>query len=687
MRILRQFQSPLAFLLVASITAFLTGCGGGSSTPTATSPSISTTTVPDGTTGTAYTTSIAASGGTAPYTWSISTGTLPSGLTLSASTTSSVTITGTPTSAQQGAAFTVQVKDSASKTATKSYTMNVTSTISVAITNKLAGILPAAAAVTFNANVQNDTAHQGVTWTLKANNADCSPTCGTLTGATNTVVIYTPPATVPASPNNSVKITATSVADSTKSDVEILSITNSPLSACTGSGNEAVLNGKYAFLIQGATATGTSHLAGSFTANGAGKITAGEIDVNGAAASHANLDTTATSYSVGTDNRGCMTLVAGASTTVVHFALGGVTSNLAAKGRLIQFDDSVGTGTRATGLLLKQDTTAIATNLSGNYVFDLAGANSVAARYAAAGAVTVTGSSLTNGEVDVDEAGTATHATPAAGALNGTLNTNGRGTFALTSTLVFPTNFVFYVVSSSEVLVASTDAISVTAPVVSGELRLQSGTLTNASLHGAAVLHVAGIGSTSRSAAIGTLTTDGAGNVTTAIYSQDGTTVNAVQNSTTTYSVAANGRTTFAAAGNPVLYLTGSNAGFVGATDANGSTGELEAQTGSPFSAASLTGTYFFGTEAVGGNAAKSEVGIATPDGSGNATVTVDINSTTANAALSIDNNTSSTYTVNTDGQAFIGGSTAFMISPNKVVVLDGGTSNANANVVVLEKQ
>ena len=62
--------------------------------------------------------------------------------------------------------------------------MNITSTISVAITNKRAGIAPAAAAVEFDAAVQNDTAHQGVTWTLKANGADCSPACGTLTGAT-----------------------------------------------------------------------------------------------------------------------------------------------------------------------------------------------------------------------------------------------------------------------------------------------------------------------------------------------------------------------------------------------------------------------------------------------------------------------------------------------------------------------
>src|SRR5207249_2830835 len=43
-------------------------------------PSITTTTLPGGTQNTAYSTTLAASGGTQPYTWSITTGTLPSGL-------------------------------------------------------------------------------------------------------------------------------------------------------------------------------------------------------------------------------------------------------------------------------------------------------------------------------------------------------------------------------------------------------------------------------------------------------------------------------------------------------------------------------------------------------------------------------------------------------------------------------
>jgi hypothetical protein len=200
MRGSRNLHQPVLFFMLAIFVAVLTGCGGGNSTTTATSPSVTTTTVPDGNVGTAYSATVQASGGTAPYAWSVSSGTLPPGITMASSTSSSVTLSGTPTTAQQGTQFTVQVKDSANKTGTKAFTVNVTSTISVAISNKVAGIAPAATAVTFNAALQNDSANQGVNWTLTANGADCSPACGSLSGATATSVTYTPPATLPNQP-------------------------------------------------------------------------------------------------------------------------------------------------------------------------------------------------------------------------------------------------------------------------------------------------------------------------------------------------------------------------------------------------------------------------------------------------------------------------------------------------------
>ena len=71
--------------------------------------------------GTAYSTTLAASGGTPPYTWSIGSGALPGGLTLNGATGA---IAGTPQAA--GAFnFTVKVTDSAQATATAPLSLNI----------------------------------------------------------------------------------------------------------------------------------------------------------------------------------------------------------------------------------------------------------------------------------------------------------------------------------------------------------------------------------------------------------------------------------------------------------------------------------------------------------------------------------------------------------------------------------
>jgi hypothetical protein len=71
--------------------------------------SITTTSLPSGTQNTAYSATVTATGGAAPYTWSVASGSLPSGLTLGLSTSNSVTISGTPTGT--GSSFTLQLAD------------------------------------------------------------------------------------------------------------------------------------------------------------------------------------------------------------------------------------------------------------------------------------------------------------------------------------------------------------------------------------------------------------------------------------------------------------------------------------------------------------------------------------------------------------------------------------------------
>jgi tripartite motif-containing protein 71 len=77
--------------------------------------------LPNGTAGVAYSQTLSASGGKAPYTWSLYSGTLPTGLKLS----SSGVITGTPTAAGFPRYFTIKATDSLGSTVTKAFSITI----------------------------------------------------------------------------------------------------------------------------------------------------------------------------------------------------------------------------------------------------------------------------------------------------------------------------------------------------------------------------------------------------------------------------------------------------------------------------------------------------------------------------------------------------------------------------------
>jgi hypothetical protein len=86
-------------------------------------PAITTTsTLPSGKVGIAYSKTLAASGGTAPYIWSIQSGALPAGLSLNPSTGA---ITGKPGKAGGPATITFKVTDSLGGTATKAFSITI----------------------------------------------------------------------------------------------------------------------------------------------------------------------------------------------------------------------------------------------------------------------------------------------------------------------------------------------------------------------------------------------------------------------------------------------------------------------------------------------------------------------------------------------------------------------------------
>ena len=86
----------------------------------AAAPTISTVSLPAGAVNTAYSQTLAATGGTAPYSWSVSSGTPPAGLSLSAAGV----LSGTPT-AEGTSSFTVRVAGSDNASSTKDFSVTI----------------------------------------------------------------------------------------------------------------------------------------------------------------------------------------------------------------------------------------------------------------------------------------------------------------------------------------------------------------------------------------------------------------------------------------------------------------------------------------------------------------------------------------------------------------------------------
>jgi hypothetical protein len=99
---------------------FIYGPGGPPPPPPGTFAITTSSPLPSGKVGTAYSLTFQASGGTTPYNWTITAGQLPAGLTLS----SAGVLSGTPTTQGQ-ANFTVQVSDSASHTASGNFALTI----------------------------------------------------------------------------------------------------------------------------------------------------------------------------------------------------------------------------------------------------------------------------------------------------------------------------------------------------------------------------------------------------------------------------------------------------------------------------------------------------------------------------------------------------------------------------------
>ena len=136
---------------------------------------ISSSALPSGTAGKAYSTALSASGGTPAYTWSITSGSLPAGLSLSASGA----ISGTPT-ASGTSRFTATVTDAESPAQSKSATISLFVT-SASLT--LSTTLPSATDGTgYSAGLQVSGGTPAYTWSIPSGSLPAGLTMSATTG-------------------------------------------------------------------------------------------------------------------------------------------------------------------------------------------------------------------------------------------------------------------------------------------------------------------------------------------------------------------------------------------------------------------------------------------------------------------------------------------------------------------------
>jgi hypothetical protein len=612
-------------------------------------PTINPTSLPNGVVGNPYSATLQEAGGVAPYSWFVSSGSLPQGLSLNADGT----ITGTPT-VGGNFSFTVQIADSGSPQLTAGIDLNLTLAIlplSVSTTS-----LPDAAVD--NAYKQQVRATGGIppyTWSLASGSLPSWAFLNSSTGTINGI----PPAT------GSVSF----MVKATDSETPALTATQA-LTLNVGSAtpaSESKLNGQYAFLFSGFDdASGSPmSIAGSFTADAKGKITAGIEDENSVSGAALNVPFTGT-YSIGSDNRGAMTIATANGSRTYAFVLNSISSGVAQKGGFVEFDDSTGTtGRRGSGTMRLQDSSSFAqSKITGPYAFGFEGQDATGDHEALAGAFTADGTgTISNGLADQNIAGTASNPS-LTGTNTAPSSSNGRFSMKLNFSGTSNLDFSAYEVSANEFLAVSTNPISADG-LLSGTILAQSTATFDAnSLNGTAVYYQLGVQpnvtSSQSFAEIGLLASDGKGETTATYDEKFAGILKANQTFSATYAVLSSGRVSISnwygvtTSSLRILYLIDKNKGFFLDTSSGVGFGFVEPQSSPPaggFSNASLSGAFTYATVSPSIPANPNGCGLASLDGSGNFTQTLNVSTP---SDLFVDQMTSGSYSVEANGRGTV---------------------------------
>ncbi|MFZ3201599.1 MAG: malectin domain-containing carbohydrate-binding protein [Candidatus Acidiferrales bacterium] len=581
--------------------------------------SITTTSLPPGTLNTPFTAPISTSGGVTPITWSIvapntcatlpgDTGVLPTGLMLNPASGQITGIpAGNPTGSPASCSFTAQVVDSSLPIGQLQ-----TQLISVTIN------APAPLQITSNPTLPAGfTATPYAPLPLIATGGVGPYTWSVVTGQLPAGLVLAPDGTISGTP-----VLATNpptddfftvqVADSELNPMtglpapqtmtQVFNVTISPgvISPNT------LLNGQYTLLFHGFDKSGPVTMIGSVIMGGNGVLLGEEDIYRDSPVVSSTPAPLAGVYSIGTDGRGTMELVAtspisGAISTIDYRLV--LDSGGGSGHPNVRFfeDNSTNTNndapnaTHGEGIMKPLVGSSFTyASFSGNYAFGFGG-------YEAAGKLPValegvvhadatTSTPRLTGTCDFNDAG-AYSSQGLSGTFSTTVDSFGRGTgeldFAQPGKAQVALHFVFYFVSPTDLYFMENDtsASKDVFYLLSGEMLLQQPgyQFTNAAVAGTSVATGTGLSGSNASVFAGLLT---GANFS---YDQNNGGTPSSPSFTGTYSVANNGRAAFTGLGSTAAttrvaaaYLTGPGQGFLIGSDTAVTTGLLELQTSTP---------------------------------------------------------------------------------------------------------
>jgi len=413
-------------------------------------------------------------------------------------------------------------------------------------------------------------------------------------------------------------------------------------------GNESLLSGPYAYSLRGfATTNGvTTARVGSFTANGSGGIQLATVNTSDGGEEDLNVSTngnvhhhilaSGSSYSIGPDHRGCMVLAFDDSTSVtLRFSVGAISSGVATRGHIIEFDDTSGTGSRASGIFVQQTASAFAVSqLATSFAMGLDGVDGAGAHVSMGGSFTLLTGAISNGYFDYSAGdnilpfGASGTNGVSFGHIVTTLSTlpTGRTTAQFTAGTVNTTTYTFnlavYLVNANQFLVMTTDTLGANTPIALGRALAAPTTFTTASATGGYVVESTGVTGGAASTVLEQFNFAPAGPIVSETgwkYGLGTGFVNTPSGSPSAtggigYAVSAQGRVTFTGGLSAVVYLTTAEAttdniaGIVVGTDASTYHGLMI-----PQATAGFTGNaqVFFGTVNPGDPNVSHTVGVA----------------------------------------------------------------------------